>query len=55
MPTRLAEQAPQPAPQAVKRKKRKKGKKEEKVGPAKPVGTRLEGMCQQAKSHNFGL
>ena len=37
----LAEQNPQPAPQAMKKKKRKKGKK---VGQAKAIDAGLEGM-----------
>ena len=44
MPTCLAEQARQPAPQAAKSKKKKKGKLGEKVKSAKPAGTVLEGF-----------
>ena len=44
MPTCLGEQAPQPTPQAAKRKKRKKGKKGEKVGLEKPTVMGLEGF-----------
>ena len=44
MPTCLGEQAPQPTPQAAKRKKRRKVKKGEKVGLEKPTGMALEGF-----------
>ena len=44
MPTCLGEQAPQPTPQAAKRKKRKNGKNGEKVGLEKPAGMGLKGF-----------